>query len=299
MVELSTKSSDLNQQQWLANADQRAAKEQMIAEKYGRGAAPVEVDEIETDIYFPEPYLYQGSHADDAALLRSEAGPQKQMARFRQRNITHTLFRNFSREEAVAYLRDKPLGDLLVRPSSLGTNHLTLTWKVSNEEVASLDPNAGPDAPPEKGIYFHVDIRESNKPNELEMGTKLTIGKEDGPYVFEDLDEIAARFVAPMLKFVAELTKHKNFRYGGDAEILDILYAEKAQDRNKIPYVLHFATSKERIGAFQFSFLPNSNVKSSSIVVVPEGSVTHTRNRAMSKRVCCCALFSPLVCFAV
>jgi hypothetical protein len=272
MVELSTKSSDLNQQTWVASAGDRAQREQMLAEKFGR--PPVEVDELEGDLYFPEPYLYVGTHPDDAALLRAEAGPQKAAARFRQRNITHTLFRNFSREEAVAYLRDRAVGEVLVRPSSLGTNHLTLTWKVSDEEVASTDPNAGPDAPPEKGVYFHVDILEAGKPNDLEIGTRLSIGKGD-KYVFEDLDEVVARFVQPMLRHVREITTHKNWRFGGDAEIQSMLYAEKQNDRNKIPYFLHFATSKERIGAFQFSFLPNTNVKSSSIVVVPEGFLYH------------------------
>lgn len=276
MVELSTKSSDLNQQQWVANAGARAEKDAMIAAKFGRSPAAEEPDDLQQDLYFFEPYLFKdATHPDDNALLLSEAGPQKAVARFRQRNITHTLFRNFSRDEAIAFLRDKPIGDVLVRPSTQGTHHLTLTWKVSNEDQP-VDPMGPADAVAEKGFYFHVDIRELNKPNELEVGTRLLIGGsgEDSKYSFEDLDEIVARFITPMKKWIDELVRHKSFRYGGDAEIANMLYAEKQQDRSgKIPYVLHFATARERQGAFQFSFLPNTTVKSSSLVVVPEGSV--------------------------
>jgi transcription elongation factor SPT6 len=278
MVELSSKSSDLNQSAWDANAAERASREASLAAKFGRSASLTDPDDVDTDIYFNDAYLRLGTHPDDAALLRAESGPVKKAARFRQRNITHTLFRNFSREEAIAYLRDRAVGDVIIRPSSLGTNHLTLTWKVSNEEVA--DPAAGPDAPPEKGIYFHVDLLEHDKPNELEVGTRLTVGGAgssavDSKYSYEDLDEIVARFIHPMLAHIHALTGHKNFRYGGDAEIQQILFAEKQGDRNKIPYVLHFATAKEKAGAFQFSFLPNTNVKSSTLVVIPEGYLYH------------------------
>jgi len=278
MVELSSKSSDLNQHTWEAGAEDRQRRERMLQEKWGRAPPPADASDVDKDIYFSDPYLFVGTHPDDVALLKADSGPVKKAARFRQRNITHTLFRNYSREEAVAFLRERAVGDVVVRPSSLGTNHLTLTWKVSNEEVS--DPLAGPDAPPEKGIYFHVDIHEHDKPNELEVGQRLTIGQPGGAgaggeYSFEDLDEIVARFVQPMLAQVNQLTNHKNFRYGGDAEIQQILLAEKSQDRSKIPYVLHFATSAARAGCFQFSFLPNSTVKSSTIAVIPEGFKYH------------------------
>lgn len=38
-------------------------------------------------------------------------------------------------------------GDVIIRPSSKGENHLTVTWKVSD------------------GIYQHVDVREEGKEN--------------------------------------------------------------------------------------------------------------------------------------
>jgi transcription elongation factor SPT6 len=158
---------------------------------------------------------------------------------------------------------------VIVRPSSLGTNHLTLTWKVSDADSGVIDP-AAPDAPPEKGIFFHVDIVEENKPrDELEIGTKLVIQRDK--YEYEDLDEIVARFITPMVKFVNDLTAHKNFRFGGEAEIHQILFTEKSQDAAKFPYALHFATRKEKVGCFQFSFLPKAVVRASSFIVVPEG----------------------------
>ena len=74
-----------------------------------------------------------------------------------------------------------------------------------------------------------------------------------------------------MVKWVNDLTAHKNFRFGGEAEIHQILFTEKSQDAAKFPYALHFATKKEKVGCFQFSFLPKASVRASSFIVIPEG----------------------------
>ena len=176
-VELSTKTSDLNPQSWLMNTDTREAKKREIAEKYGKPLAE-EVDEIEASLYFHDPYLHTGPHPEDKEILQAEEGKERKEKRFRQRNITHTLFRNVSREEAVALLKDKVIGEVIVRPSSLGTNHLTLTWKVSDADSGVIDP-AAPDAPPEKGIFFHVDILEENKPRD-EFGNRYQVDHPEG-----------------------------------------------------------------------------------------------------------------------
>lgn len=51
-------------------------------------------------------------------------------------------------------------GDVIIRPSSKGENHLTVTWKVSD------------------GIYQHVDIREEGKENAFSLGATLWINSE-------------------------------------------------------------------------------------------------------------------------
>lgn len=51
-------------------------------------------------------------------------------------------------------------GDVIIRPSSKGENHLTVTWKVSD------------------GIYQHVDVREEGKENAFSLGATLWINSE-------------------------------------------------------------------------------------------------------------------------
>lgn len=51
-------------------------------------------------------------------------------------------------------------GDVIIRPSSKGENHLTVTWKVND------------------GIYQHVDVREEGKENAFSLGSTLWINTE-------------------------------------------------------------------------------------------------------------------------
>lgn len=53
-------------------------------------------------------------------------------------------------------------GDVIIRPSSKGENHLTVTWKVND------------------GIYQHVDVREEGKENAFSLGSTLWINTEVG-----------------------------------------------------------------------------------------------------------------------
>ena len=43
---------------------------------------------------------------------------------FIARNIDHPLFKNLSNVEAVEYLKGKPIGEVVIRPSSKGVTHV-------------------------------------------------------------------------------------------------------------------------------------------------------------------------------
>lgn len=43
-------------------------------------------------------------------------------------------------------------GEVIIRPSSKGADHLTITWKVAD------------------GIYQHIDVREEGKANAFSLG---------------------------------------------------------------------------------------------------------------------------------
>lgn len=111
---------------------------------------------------------------------------------FTARIIQHPSFKNIGFAECSKILRadEVEIGEAIIRPSSHGNDHLTITWKVFEDALQ------------------HIDVLEEKKPNAFSVGKRLIIQGEE----FEDLDEILARYVAPMAAYVKEMVAHKNFR---------------------------------------------------------------------------------------
>ena len=86
-----------------------------------------------------------------------------------QRVIKHPLFRPFNATQAEEYLGSQAPGDAVIRPSSKGNDHLTITWKVAD------------------AVYQHIDVLELQKENEFTVGKQLRIA---GKYNYSDLDEL-------------------------------------------------------------------------------------------------------------
>jgi transcription elongation factor SPT6 len=108
-----------------------------------------------------------------------------------QRVIKHPLFKPFNSTQAEEYLGGQPAGEVVIRPSSKGNDHLAVTWKVAD------------------GVYQHVDVLELQKENEFSVGRVLRVG---GKYNYSDLDELIVDHVKAMAKKVDELMRHDKFR---------------------------------------------------------------------------------------
>ena len=108
-----------------------------------------------------------------------------------QRVIKHPLFKPFNSIQAQEYLGSQSRGDLVIRPSSKGLDHLAVTWKVSDN------------------IYQHIDVLELDKTNALSSGTTLKIG---GRYNYSDLDELIVNHVKAMAKKVDEMMLHEKYQ---------------------------------------------------------------------------------------
>ena len=108
-----------------------------------------------------------------------------------QRVIKHPLFKPFNSTQAEEYLGSQARGDLVIRPSSKGLDHLAVTWKVSDN------------------IYQHIDVLELDKSNQLSGGTTLKIG---GRYNYSDLDELIVNHVKAMAKKVDEMMLHEKYQ---------------------------------------------------------------------------------------
>lgn len=77
-----------------------------------------------------------------------------------KRVIAHPSFHNINFKQAEKMMETMDQGDVIIRPSSKGENHLTVTWKVS------------------ESIYQHVDVREEGKENAFSLGSTLWINNE-------------------------------------------------------------------------------------------------------------------------
>jgi transcription elongation factor SPT6 len=115
-----------------------------------------------------------------------------------QRVIKHPLFRTFNSTQAEEYLGSQAPGDVIIRPSSKGHDHLTVTWKVAD------------------GVYQHIDVLELDKETEYTLGRQLRIG---GKYQYSDLDELIVDHVKAMAKKVDEMMGHEKFKKGSLADL--------------------------------------------------------------------------------
>ncbi|KAL0092952.1 SH2 domain-containing protein [Phycomyces blakesleeanus] len=189
---------------------------------------------------------YYDRVAEAMATDKRKANRRKQAKSTRV--INHPLFRPFNHRQAEVYLQDRQRGDLVIRPSSRGYDHIAVTWKV------------------DEGIYQHVDVLELKQSNEYGSGSKLQI--EDT--VFEDLDELIVTYVEAVARKVEELMAHSKYQAGGIEALEERLAATTRANPKMSAY--GFCLS-EKAGYFDlgFKFNANSPMMRWVIKVLPDG----------------------------
>ncbi len=69
-------------------------------------------------------------HKKDQDMLARKKRAETDRTR---RVIKHPNFHNFNTAQAEAYLEKQQRGDVVIRPSSKGIDHLAVTWKVDDK----------------------------------------------------------------------------------------------------------------------------------------------------------------------
>jgi len=119
------------------------------------------------------------------------------------------------------------------------------------------------------GVYQNIDVREEGKQQPFSLGKSLWIGNDE----FEDLDEILARHVQPMVMHSREVLTYKYYLEGVNAEDRDRvelhLMEEKKRAIQRIPYCV--TASVDLPGKFLLSYLPRVKVKHEFFTVTTEG----------------------------
>jgi transcription elongation factor SPT6 len=149
----------------------------------------------------PAPKAFQPTPGEwDVEQERADkkaAEREKEVATGRpNRVVNHPLFFSFNSAQAEEYLGSKEPGEVVIRPSSKGFDHLAVTWKVSD------------------GVFQHIDVLEMNKATEYSVGKQLRIGKQ----LYSDLDELIVNHVEAMAKKVTEIMKDDRFQKGTKEE---------------------------------------------------------------------------------
>merc|ERR1712130_348708 len=142
------------------------------------------------------------------------------------------------KQEAIQKLaQSKGCGQLIFRPSSRGLSYLSMTWKMADN----------PD------IFVHYLIQEKLKPNPYAVGKQLIVGNTK----YDDLDEIYTHHKPRLNELSQIMIQHKNFLYGTELDITEMLQDEINVNEKKTCYALSY--SYKRPGHFLLSYIINTS----------------------------------------
>ncbi|KAL9110100.1 MAG: hypothetical protein Q9227_005293 [Pyrenula ochraceoflavens] len=184
--------------------------------------------------------------ASDKKVLEEKTDAGGRAARV----IKHPLFRPFTAKQAEEHLGSQNRGDVVIRPSSRGFDHLAVTWKVAD------------------GVFQHIDVLELDKENEFALGKTLKIG---GRYTYSDLDELIVLHVSAMAKKVDEMTGHEKYRNDSKDRTEEWLTTYTKANPKRSNYA--FCLSREHPGYFHLCFKAGENAKCISwpVKIIPPG----------------------------
>ncbi|KAK2466864.1 hypothetical protein APHAL10511_001122 [Amanita phalloides] len=167
-----------------------------------------------------------------------------------RRVIKHPNFHNFNAIKAEVHLEKQQRGDVVIRPSSKGSNHLAVTWKV------------------DEGLYQHIDVIEPNAdPTGQTIGSQLIV---DSTHSYADLDELIVNHVQAMARRVEELMNHEKFKAGSEDDLH--LFLKNYLAANPAKSMYGFTLNRKKPGHFNLCFLANKNstVQTWPVRVTPE-----------------------------
>lgn len=165
-----------------------------------------------------------------------------------QRVIKHPMFKPFNSTEAEQYLGSQPPGELIIRSSSKGSDHLAVTWKVAD------------------AIIQHIDVLELDKENEFALGRMLKVANK---YTYSDLDELIVEHVKSMAKKVDELMQSDKFQKGSRADLEKWLTTYMDANPTRSTYAFCLDTKHPGYFVLCFKASRSSKIGSWSVRVIP------------------------------
>lgn len=151
------------------------------------------------------------------------------------RVINHPYYFPFNHQQAEDYLRRKERGDFVIRQSSRGDDHLTITWKL------------------DKDLFEHIDIQELEKENPLALGRILVVENQR----YHDLDQLIVEYLQHKVRLLNEMISNEKFKSGTPKEVRKFLEDYSKVNPNKSVY--YFSLNYDHPGWFYINFKINAN----------------------------------------
>jgi transcription elongation factor SPT6 len=219
---------------------------------------PDETLQWEQHLHYTEAngYYSMVKQPGEVRLKKQKSKKDMQKRTFVPRNIDHPNFQNVSWAEAVERLDTADIGEVIIRPSGRGTKNIDCSIKVYD------------------GVVSNINIKETKKDSgvgNLGLGTPLIIDDEE----YEDLDEVMARHIEPIVSNVKHMLKHRKFMRGSAEDIDNALKQQLARNPGIRPYALGVVEQRVNKGMVLFciSFIMSSSgrVHHEYIKVIPAG----------------------------
>ncbi|EED89929.1 SUPT6H,-like protein to suppressor of ty 6 [Thalassiosira pseudonana CCMP1335] len=183
----------------------------------------------------------------DKAKAREEPPRSGKVTR---RACAHPAFRNASHSEVDKELReagDAMVGEALIRPSNKSVDSLAVHWMVR------------------PGCIKVIEVLEEDKDTDASIGNRLIIKRE----VYESIDELLGRYIAPMNDRVEEVIHHRKFMDKLEDEV-DAKIVEMKQAQPKGVFY-HVCWSESYPGYVSLRFIMNRTPRNHTIGITPDG----------------------------
>lgn len=206
----------------------------------------------EDDLSQRDQYWDEHQYQADLELMKSESKKKTEANTRVKRVIAHPNFHNVSYEAATKMLDEMDWSECIIRPSANKDSGLSVTWKICDR------------------VYHNFFVKESAKDQVFSIGRQLSVGGED----FEDLDELIARFVQPMIQISHEITTHKYFFPNGtceETEAVEQFVREKKRELGRSPYVFSASYRQPCQFCISYMFDNTERIRHEYFKIVPHG----------------------------
>jgi len=180
------------------------------------------------------------------------SAPARRTGKVTRRACAHPAFRNASHDKLDRELKesgDAMVGEALIRPSNKSCDSLAIHWVVR------------------PGCIKVIEVLEEDKDTDASIGNRLIIKKE----VYESIDELLGRYIAPMNDRVEQVQHHRKFEDKLEDEVDEKM--QKMKKANPAGVFYFICWSESYPGYVSLRFILNRTPRHHTIGISPDGFV--------------------------